>query len=123
MILELLISAFVFFVLLMGLMMFFVRHQSKLPYYRQSQVDCVVMLEKALAGKLPEFEWHAFIGLSIRDNESLDTLRERCCWIDEFETKGTQLVNGRLCVSFSKKGRKELEKLLDEWQHKADYLV
>ncbi|KZN14989.1 hypothetical protein [Marinomonas sp. TW1] len=123
MMLELLLSAFVFFVLLVGLMLFFVRHQSKLPYYRQSQADWVAMLEKALAGSLPEYEWHAFIGLSIRDNESLDALREQCCWIDEFETKGTQLVKGRLCVSFSNEGRKELEKLLDEWQHKADYLV
>lgn len=121
--LELILSVVILFLLLMGLMVFFIRHQSKMPYYRISQADCVVMLDKAINGTLPEFEWHAFIGMSIRDNDNLEALREQCCWLDEVAVLGTKSVNGRSCVSFSKEGRKELEKLLDEWQHKADYYI
>lgn len=67
----------------MGLMVFFIRHQSKMPYYRISQADCIMMLDKAINGTLPELEWHAFIGMSIRDNDNLEALREQCCWLDE----------------------------------------
>ncbi|WP_328797728.1 hypothetical protein [Marinomonas vulgaris] len=111
------------FVVLVGLMVFFVRHQSKVPYYRLTQGQCVRLLRKALQGNLPEHEWHAFIGMSMRDSEALENLREECIFIDEYHVKGTQLVAGRLCMIFDKPGRQKLERLLDEWQHTSDYLA
>lgn len=109
------------FLVLATLMVFFVCHQSKVPYYRLTQDQCVTLLNKAVQGDLPEYEWHAFIGLSIRDNDALERLREQCFLIDENHVKGTQTVVGRLCMVFDKEGQQQLERLLDEWQHTSDY--
>ncbi|WP_233402806.1 hypothetical protein [Marinomonas transparens] len=81
------------------------------------------MLSKAIQGVLPEREWHIFVGMSIRDNEALETLREKCLLIDESCVKGTCLINGQQCISFNKQGIRQLEMLLDEWQHKSNYTV
>lgn len=120
---NILVSVVFCFLLLIFLMFFFTRHKSRLPYHKMTQSQCVNLMKKAVNGVLPEHEWHTFIGISILDNEQLDSLREQCVLIDENEVKGTHLVNGRPCVTFSKKGISELEKLLDEWQHKSDFLI
>lgn len=123
MLIQLLVSIVFLFLLLILLVLFFIRHQSKVPYYRLTQEQCVALLKRAIQGVLPEYEWHAFLGMTVRDDDALDELRERCLLIDEFGIKGTQLINGQLCISFNKKGLSQLELLLDEWQHKLHYLV
>jgi hypothetical protein len=120
---QLLASTVFLFLLLIFLVLFFIRHQSKVPYYRLTQEQCVTLLVKSVQGVLPEPEWHAFIGMTIRDDDALDALREQCLLIDEYGVKGTHLVNGRSCILFNKKGVSQLEKLLDEWQHKSHYLI
>lgn len=123
MLLQLLVSISFLFLLLVSLVLFFIRHQSKVPYYRLTQDQCVTLLKKAIQGVLPEYEWHAFIGMTVRDDDALDELRERCLQIDELGVKGTQLINSQVCITFNKKGISQLEILLDEWQHKSKYLV
>jgi hypothetical protein len=123
MIAELLFSILLLFVLLVVLVLFFIRHQSKMPYYRLSQAQCVVLLEKAIQGTLPEYEWHAFIGVNIRDNEELEMLREKCLLIDDLYVKKTHAVNGHTCVVFNKDGVNQLKMLLDEWRHKSNYVI
>ncbi|WP_417528526.1 hypothetical protein [Marinomonas shanghaiensis] len=120
---QLLFSIVFLFLLLVVLVLFFIRHQSKVPYYRLTHEQCLALLKRAIQGTLPEYEWHAFIGMTVRDDDALDELREQCLLIDEFGIKGTQLINGQRCVSFNKRGLSQLELLLDEWQHKAHYLV
>ncbi|TYL48713.1 hypothetical protein [Marinomonas sp. IMCC 4694] len=121
--LELLLSIVSFFFLLVALMVFFIRHQSKIPYYNFTQSQCVDLLGKAIHGRLPECEWHAFIGMSVRGNDALDALREQCSLIDESGVKGTQRREGRLCMVFNKQGVDLLESLYDEWLHKSDCLI
>ncbi|NVK72518.1 hypothetical protein C0J08_17770 [Marinomonas sp. CT5] len=121
--LQLLVSTSFLFLLLVFLVWFYIRHQSKVPYYRLTQDQCVTLLQKAIQGVLPEYEWHAFLGMTMRDDEALDELREQCLEIDEDGVKGTQTINGQACMSFNKKGISQLELLLDEWQHKTNYLV
>uniref|UniRef100_A6W1V1 Uncharacterized protein n=1 Tax=Marinomonas sp. (strain MWYL1) TaxID=400668 RepID=A6W1V1_MARMS len=123
MLVQLLVSISFLFLLLVFLVLFFIRHQSKVPYYRLTQDQCISLLKKAIQGVLPEYEWHAFIGMTVRDDDALDELREQCLLIDELGVKGTQLINGRGCITFNKKGISQLEILLDEWQHKSKYLV
>ncbi|NLQ18101.1 hypothetical protein HGG82_10765 [Marinomonas sp. M1K-6] len=123
MLIQLLVSISFLFLLLVLLVLFFIRHQSKVPYYRLTQDQCVTLLKRALQGILPEYEWHAFIGMTVRDDDVLDELREQCLLIDEYGVKGTQLINGRLCMCFNKQGLSQLEILLDEWQHKSNYTV
>ncbi|AWY02008.1 hypothetical protein A8139_20205 [Marinomonas primoryensis] len=123
MLIELLVSIVFLFLLLACLMIFFIRHKSKVPYYRLTKEQCVDLLVRAVQGYLPEHEWHAFIGMNIRDNEALDVLREQCLLLDEFGVRGTCLVDGHSCVSFNKSGIQRLEVLLDEWRFKTDYLV
>ncbi|WP_137170383.1 hypothetical protein [Marinomonas sp. FW-1] len=123
MLIQLLVSIGCLFLLLVALTLFFIRHQSKVPYYRMTQAQCVTLLDKATKGVLPEHEWNAFLGMSVRDDGAVDALREQCLLIDESGVKGMHSVNGRSCVLFNKKGVSQLEKLLDEWQHKSNYLI
>ena len=123
MLIELLVSIISLFLLLASLMVFFIRHKSKVPYYRLTKTQCVDLLVSAAQGRLPEHEWYAFIGINIRDNKALDVLREQCLLLDECGVRGTCLVDGQSCVSFNKGGIQRLETLLDEWRFKTDYLV
>ncbi|MCB5162251.1 hypothetical protein [Marinomonas algarum] len=88
-----------------------------------TQDQCVSLLERATEEILPEYEWHAFIGMSIRGNPALETLRMQCIAIDEEGIKGTHKVKGQACLLFNQQGRVQLSVLLDEWQHKTDYLI
>tara|TARA_R110001606_G_scaffold326301_2_gene473058 strand:+ start:922 stop:1293 length:372 start_codon:yes stop_codon:yes gene_type:complete len=123
MLIELLVSIISLFLLLASLMVFFIRHKSKVPYYRLTKTQCVDLLVSAAQGRLPEHEWYAFIGMNIRDNKALDVLREQCLLLDECGVRGTCLVDGQSCISFNKGGIQRLETLLDEWRFKTDYLV
>ncbi|MGB5996786.1 MAG: hypothetical protein WBG31_05680 [Marinomonas sp.] len=102
-------------------MVFYLKHKSKVPYYRLNQSDCTVLLEKAVNGVLLEYDWNVFIGMTIRDNEQFERLREVCLMIDDEHKKGAQLIGGKLYVRFSKAGVKQLASLLDEWRHKVHY--
>ena len=119
--LQWLVSAGIFFVLLVALLVFYIRHIYRVPYYRFSQQDAVRLLSKAVRGELPEREWHIFIGMEIRDNPALESLRECCIFIDESCVKSTSDINGQICVIFNKEGLSQLADLLDEWRHKSQY--
>jgi len=121
MILQFVLSVFLCFCLLISLMVFYLRYKSKMPYYRLSQNDCTVLLDKAVNGILLEYDWNVFIGMTIRDDEQFEHLREACLLIDEEHKKGAQLIDGKLYVRFSKAGLKQLSSLLDEWRHKVHY--
>ncbi|WP_460755874.1 hypothetical protein [Marinomonas epiphytica] len=102
-------------------MLFYVRHKSKIPYYQFSEKDCVSLLHRAVEGSLLERDWHVFIGMSIRDNKDLESLRETCIFIDDSYVKRTRLLNGQQYMVFNKNGVLLLETLLDEWRHKVLY--
>ncbi len=121
MILQFVLSIFLCFCLLVSLMVFYLKHKSKVPYYRLNQSDCTALLEKAVNGVLLEYDWNVFIGMTIRDNEQFERLREVCLMIDDEHKKGAQLIGGKLYVRFSKAGVKQLASLLDEWRHKVHY--
>lgn len=120
---QLLISILVCFVLFLGLIVFYARHQARVPYYRFDQKQSVNLLTKAVNGELLEQEWHVFIGMSIRDDKEIEVLREQCCLLDETCVKGTQLISGKTYVLFTQEGLLQLKKLLDEWKHKTHYMA
>lgn len=121
MLLELLVSAGLCFLLLLVLLLFYIRHIYRVPYYRFTQADAVKLLERAILGELPEREWTVFIGMEIRDNPGLESLRECCIFIDESCVKSNCYVNGQSCVIFNKDGLAQLDELLDEWRYKSQY--
>ncbi len=121
MIFQLIVSFVLCFCLLAALMVFYIKYQSKVPYYRLNQNDCVNLLERAVNGVLLERDWNVFIGMTVRDDEEFEQLREVCLMIDDEHKKGTQIVDGGLYVRFSNVGLKQLTLLLDEWQHKVNY--
>lgn len=121
MIAQLLISFILCFCVLAALMLFYIKHQSKVPYYRLDQRFCVELLDKAVKGELLEREWNVFIGMGIRDNAQFEALREACFMIDEEYKKGTERVNGKVYVRFKRAGTEQLNVLLDEWRHKVNY--
>jgi len=123
MIAQLVLSIALFFILLVAIMLFYMRYQSKVPYYRMTEADCVNLLVKAVQGNLPEQDWDMFIGMMSRDNEQIENLRTKCYVIDDAFRKETKLIDGRQCVRFHSEGLKQLTCLLDEWQHKTHLIV
>ncbi|TPE50887.1 hypothetical protein FJM67_10020 [Maribrevibacterium harenarium] len=119
--LEFIISLALLFCLLVGLLLFFALKKRRLPYYQVSQQDCVRILEQALSGELSEYDWQVFIGFTVTYDEDIEALRLTCAQIDEDCTKNARLVQGKLCVCFTKEGMLQLESLLDEWRHKVAY--
>lgn len=121
MLLEFVVSIVLFFALLIGIVLFFVFNRSKVPYYQFSKQDCVKLLSQAAEGTLLERDWHIFIGISIRDNKDLESLRETCIFIDDSYVKRTRLINGQVYMVFNQDGVALLEALLDEWRHRVHY--
>jgi hypothetical protein len=119
--LEFIVSLALLFCLLVGLLLFFALKKRRLPYYQVSQQDCVRILEQALSGGLSEYDWQVFVGFSVTYDEDIEALRLTCAQIDEDYTKDARLVQGKLCVRFTKEGMLQLESLLDEWRHKVAY--
>jgi hypothetical protein len=121
MIIQILVSAVFLFLLLFALIGLYARCPAKTPYYLFSEQDCVLLLTKAVNGELLESEWYAFIGVALRGNEELESLRESCIFIDENCVKTTHLLNGQVCVLFNEEVKIQLKALLDEWCHKVSY--
>ncbi|WCN12123.1 hypothetical protein GV054_03405 [Marinomonas mediterranea] len=118
---QILLSVGLCFSLLCGLLIFFIRFKERVPYYIIEHQKCICLLDLAVKGRLPEHDWHIFIGMGVRTDEQVEALREKCAEIDEAFCRGTKLFEGRPCVAFSEKGIKQLTALLDEWRHKANY--
>ncbi|WCN08028.1 hypothetical protein [Marinomonas mediterranea] len=118
---QIFLSITVCFGLLSGLLIFFIRFKQRVPYYIIEHQKCIRLLDLAVKGRLLEHDWHVFIGMSIRTDEQVEALREKCVVIDEAFCRGTRLYKGRQCVVFSEEGINQLSVLLDEWQHKANY--
>lgn len=123
MIAQLVLSVALFFFLLIAMMLFYLRYQSKVPYYRMSQEDCVDLLTQAVQGNLLEQDWDVFVSMNVRDNRQIEELRAKCHLIDETYRKGTTRVDGKKCVLFQSKGKEQLADLLDEWKHKESVTV
>ena len=114
------ISILVSFCLLFGLLLFFLRFQKRIPYYRVDKDSCLLLLKTAYEGELPVREWHFFIGMNIQHEPELDTLRANCLQIDEQFVVGSHLVRGVSCVLFNSEGKQSLLTLMDEWRFKVD---
>ena len=61
--------------------------------------------------------------LHVRYDEDIETLRAQCIEIDEQYAINTRTEQHKRYVVFSQKGLERLAELLDEWQHKVDYLA
>ncbi|MFD1381819.1 hypothetical protein ACFQ45_00410 [Rhodanobacter aciditrophus] len=123
MILQILIGTFVCFLLLVVLLVFFIKHKQRAPYYQLDANGCVKVLREAVEQRLLERDWHVFIGMSVRYDQEIEALRHECAVIDEECVVNTQCKDGKVYVVFSKQGILRLKHLLDEWQHKAEYLA
>ena len=123
MIVQLIVSAVLLCLLLLGLVLFYVKRPTKLPYYIFSPQDCIEFLTKAIKGELLEHEWHAFIGMALRGDEELEKLRKSCLFIDEYCVKRTHLLHNRKCLAFDDEAKSQLQELLDEWRHKVSYVA
>jgi len=120
---NLIISIAACFLVFVGLLLFYIKYNQQLPYYRINKNYCLRLLEHAIAGDLPISDWHFFIGMTVTHSEHLDELRQKCFDVDEQYVTGSRLVNSQACVSFSKEGKKELRALLDEWKFKTDFEI
>ena len=81
------------------------------------------LLRQAVEGELLERDWHVFIGMGVRYDLEIEQLRLHCIVIDENHVINSVTKMGQTYVVFSKQGLSELHALLDEWQHKEDYLA
>ncbi|RDL42716.1 hypothetical protein DN730_17960 [Marinomonas piezotolerans] len=123
MVVQLALGAFIGFVLLISLLVFFVKHQHRAPYYQLDAKGCVAILNDAVNGDLLEYEWHIFIGMTVRYDAEIEALRCECACIDDEFVINTFYKDGKAYVVFAKEGLLRLQTLLDEWQHKVDYLA
>lgn len=123
MLIQILLGTLIGFVLLVGLLVFFIKHQQRAPYYQLDAKGCVKVLKQAVSGELLERDWHVFIGMSVRYDREIEALRYECALIDEECAINTHCKDAKVYVVFSKQGILRLQDLLDEWQHKVDYLA
>ncbi|MBM6552159.1 hypothetical protein [Marinomonas ostreistagni] len=123
MIVEALLAFLISFVLFAVIVVFFIKHQQRVPYYQMDAEACVRILRQAVEQELLEREWHIFIGMQVRYDNEIETLRGQCIAIDELHAMNTRVSQGMVYVVFSQAGLEKLAELLDEWQHKVDYLA
>lgn len=120
---QVLLAVLISFVLFVFILVFFIKHKQRMPYYQVDQAGCVRLLQQAVAGELLEQDWYVFIGIGVRYDLEIEQLRQQCIVIDESHVINSVTKNGQNYVVFSKQGLSELQQLLEEWQHKVDYLA
>ncbi|SBS34055.1 hypothetical protein MAQ5080_02762 [Marinomonas aquimarina] len=120
---QVLLAILISFVLFVSILVFFIKHKQRMPYYQIDQAGCVQLLRQAVDGELLERDWHVFIGISVRYDAEIEQLRLQCIVIDENHVINSVTKKGQNYVVFSKQGLSELQALLEEWQHKVDYLA
>lgn len=120
---QFLLLVLISFVVFCAILIFFIKHQQRVPYYQIDTQTCVNILKLAVEGGLLEKDWHVFIGMSVRYDDEIETLRAACLEIDEAYVINTRISDGKVYVVFSKQGILCLQALLDEWQHKVNYLA
>ncbi len=82
----------------------------KTPRYRVQAYQIKNLLEMILCGQASSNDWNLFLAFEIRDNDYLDSIRQRCIEIDlsEFRDNGTNQY------LFTSKGLGEIRELLSE---------
>ncbi len=120
---QIILAVLVSFVLFASILVFFIKHKQRMPYYQIDRVGCVLLLEQAVAGELLERDWHVFIGMSVRYDVEIETLRYTCIEVDDKHVINTVMKSGQSYVVFSKKGLAILQDLLEDWRHRVDYLA
>lgn len=120
---QALLAFLISFVIFAAIVVFFIKHQQRVPYYQMDANACVRILRQAVAQELLEQEWHIFIGMQVRYDSDIEALRGQCIEIDELYKVNTRVEGGKVYVVFSQAGLEKLAELLDEWQHKVDYLA
>ncbi len=78
------------------------------PVYRVEPVNVRVLLSLLLEGKATQSDWDVFIGMPIRHNPRLDTIRRRCRDI----VAGEAVVNNGK-IRLSERGKQEVKALLE----------
>jgi len=94
------------FIFLLIFLLIFIRTGS--PVYRLEKKNVVELLELVLDGSATNNDWEVFLGLPIRHNEVLETVRLRCQTINNNE----QVDNSTFLLT--EKGVGEIKKLLIE---------
>lgn len=120
---QIILSVLISFVLFVSILVFFIKHKQRMPYYQIDRVGCVKLLEQAVAGELLERDWYVFIGMSVRYDNEIENLRHICTEIDENHVINSMKINSQSYVVFSKHGQVQLMALLVEWTNKVDYLA
>ena len=120
---QMLLAILISFMLFASVLVFFIKHRQRMPYYQIDQAGCVRLLKQAVEGELLERDWHVFIGIGVRYDLEIEHLRLQCIEIDENHVINSVTKKGQTYVVFSRQGLSELQSLLEEWQHKVDYLA
>lgn len=123
MIAQALLAFVISFILFALVVVFFIKHQQRVPYYQMDASACVVILRQAVSQTLLERDWHVFIGMEVRYDDEIEALRARCITIDDQYVINTRTEQNKVYVVFSQTGLELLAELLDEWQHKVDYFA
>tara|TARA_R110001592_G_scaffold309760_1_gene584216 strand:- start:54428 stop:54760 length:333 start_codon:yes stop_codon:yes gene_type:complete len=101
-----LLTLFFTFLIVLIVVICFVRIGT--PVYRLETKNIIVLLTLVVEGKATENDWEVFLGVPIRHNEQLESIRLRCQGISEFEYIGG---TGYLLTD---KGIEDVKKILAE---------
>lgn len=101
-----LVTLFFTFVIVLVVVIFFVRIGT--PVYRLEKKNIIVLLTLVVEGQATENDWEVFLGVPIRHNEQLESIRLCCQAISELEYIGG---TGYL---LTEKGIEEVKKILTE---------
>ncbi|SBT17168.1 hypothetical protein MGA5115_01270 [Marinomonas gallaica] len=120
---QAILAVLISFVVFITILLFFIKHRQRMPYYQVDQEGCIKVLQEAVSGSLLERDWHIFIGMQVRYDNEIEALRLACLEVDDRHVINTVTKNGKVYMVFSKQGTLVLQDLLDHWQHKKDYLA
>lgn len=103
---TLLLTILLTFVVVLIALVVFVRFGT--PYYLLKQENLETLLTLMVEGRATDADWQVFLGVPIRHNDRLETIRQRCVDIDQREYVGG---TGFL---LTRQGIDELKQLLEE---------
>ena len=103
---EFVLTLVLTFVVILIVMWVFIRWGA--PVYRLDKSNVVALLELILAGEANESDWHVFVGIPMRHDETLFAIQQRCSEIAETEYLGGAKV------MFTEKGLQALMVILNE---------
>ncbi|MGB2065234.1 MAG: hypothetical protein ACPHUL_08755, partial [Marinomonas gallaica] len=75
---QAILAVLISFVVFITILLFFIKHRQRMPYYQVDQEGCIKVLQEAVSGSLLERDWHIFIGMQVRYDNEIEALRLAC---------------------------------------------